>query len=67
MQVHPDARSYRVKTVPGYHKLCIIFGEESSDGRYSQLAHNADPINDFPVLMAGMKISLNWRIFGINW
>lgn len=67
MQVHPDARSYRVKTVPGYHKLCIIFGEESSDGRYSQLARNADPINDFPVLMAGMKISHNWRIFGINW
>ncbi|XP_048332027.1 uncharacterized protein LOC107419928 isoform X2 [Ziziphus jujuba] len=50
---HPDARSYRVKTVPGYHKLCVIFGEESSDGRYSRLARNADHMNDLPVLMSG--------------
>ncbi|KAF3446171.1 hypothetical protein FNV43_RR11350 [Rhamnella rubrinervis] len=50
-KAHPDARSYRVKTVPGYHKLCIIFGEESSDGRYNQLARNADPISDLPTLM----------------
>lgn len=64
MQDHPDARSYRVKTVPGYHKLCVIFGEESSDGRYSRLARSADhPINALPVLMSGMHFFHNQRNF----
>ncbi|KAL5558247.1 hypothetical protein UlMin_034458 [Ulmus minor] len=50
---HPDIRPYRVKTIPGYYKLCVIFGEESSDGRYSRLARNADPISEEPLLMIG--------------
>ena len=53
MQEHPDIRPYRVKTIPGYYKLCVIFGEESYDGRYSRLARNADPISEEPVLMIG--------------
>ncbi|XP_050215415.1 uncharacterized protein LOC126666630 isoform X2 [Mercurialis annua] len=48
---HPDARSYRVKTVPGYQKLSLIFGQENSDGRYSHLAQNVDPDGEAPVLM----------------
>ncbi|XP_038897696.1 uncharacterized protein LOC120085651 isoform X1 [Benincasa hispida] len=52
---HPDARSYRVKTVPSYHKLCFIFGEESSDRRYSRLAHDTDPSNGVPVLMTNER------------
>lgn len=48
---HPDARSYRVKTLPSYHKLCVIFGEEHSDGRYSRLARSADPSGEVPVSM----------------
>ncbi|XP_076906229.1 uncharacterized protein LOC143562255 [Bidens hawaiensis] len=34
IEAHPDSRSYRVKTVPNYHKLCIIFGQNSPEGRY---------------------------------
>ncbi|KAF4359328.1 hypothetical protein CsatB_020170 [Cannabis sativa] len=48
---HPDARCYRVKTIPGFHKLCVIFGEEHSDGRYSRLARDADPFCELPMLM----------------
>ena len=55
MQAHTDARTYRVKTVPGFHKLRAIFGEEQSDGRYSRLARNTDLV-DLPVLMTSMCI-----------
>ncbi|XAR71485.1 hypothetical protein NMG60_11028775 [Bertholletia excelsa] len=52
-EAHPDARSYRVKTVPSYHKLCIIYGEDSSDGRYSRLAHNVDPESELLFVTIG--------------
>lgn len=50
---HPDTRSYRVKTVPSYHKLCIIYGQDTSDGKYSRLARNVDPDGEVPLLMIG--------------
>ncbi|EEF46860.1 conserved hypothetical protein [Ricinus communis] len=50
-KAHPDARSYRVKTVPGYQKLCAIFGQENSDGRYSRLSKIVDPDGETPVLV----------------
>lgn len=50
IEAHPDARSYRVKTVPSYHKLCIIYGEDSFDGRYSRLACNVDGESEVPLL-----------------
>ncbi|XVF35694.1 hypothetical protein REPUB_Repub18cG0168100 [Reevesia pubescens] len=50
---HPDARSYRVKTVPSYHKLCVIFGQEICDGRYNRLAQNVGTDGDVTVLMSG--------------
>lgn len=53
LKVHPDARSYRVKMVPSYHKLCIIYGQERSDQRYSCLARNADPNNEISLLATG--------------
>ncbi|GAV80076.1 Myb_DNA-bind_3 domain-containing protein [Cephalotus follicularis] len=53
IEEHPDARSYRVKTVPSYHKLCVIFGEESSDRRFNRLSFDADPTGEIPVLMTG--------------
>ncbi|KAM7459599.1 hypothetical protein LguiA_036593 [Lonicera macranthoides] len=53
IKVHPDARSYRVKTVPSYRKLCSIYGQDSSDGRYSRLARNIGPDSEIPVLRIG--------------
>jgi virulence-associated protein VapD len=43
IQAHPEARSYRVKTIPSYPNLCFIFGKETSDGRYTRLAQAFDP------------------------
>lgn len=54
MQERPDARSYRVKTVPSYHKLCVIYGQENFDERYSRLAFNLDSAGEIPVLMTGI-------------
>lgn len=51
----PDARSYRVKTVPSYHKLGIIFGEDIYDGRYTHLALNLEVNDETPVLMTGTE------------
>ncbi|TQD75771.1 hypothetical protein C1H46_038668 [Malus baccata] len=52
---HPDARSYRVKTIPGYNKLRVIFEEETYDGRYSRLAFNSDPSGELADLMTGAE------------
>ncbi|XVE53513.1 hypothetical protein DITRI_Ditri03aG0009400 [Diplodiscus trichospermus] len=43
---HPDARSFRVKTVPSFHKLRVIFGQEICDGRYNRLAQNVGIAGD---------------------
>lgn len=58
MQEHPDARSYRVKTLPSYHKLRVIFGEEQSNGRYSRLARDVDTSEQLPVPMPCMYITV---------
>lgn len=44
IQVHPDARSYRVKMVSSYNKLCVIYGEDNSEGRYGRLARDVSSI-----------------------
>lgn len=51
MQSHPDARSYRVKTVPSYNKLCVIFGHENCEVRYNRLTQNVGTDDDATVLM----------------
>ncbi|XP_054799451.1 uncharacterized protein LOC129303898 isoform X2 [Prosopis cineraria] len=52
-KVHPEARSLRVKTLPGFRKLGVILGEECSDKRYSLLASIADPSGELPTLITG--------------
>ncbi|KAL8521813.1 hypothetical protein ACS0TY_012106 [Phlomoides rotata] len=42
IKAHPDARSYRVKTVPCYHKLCVIYGQDKFDGSSSHLLDSID-------------------------
>lgn len=59
IQEHPDARSYRVRTLPSYNKLCAIFGEEHSDGRYSRLSRNEEPGGELAILMTGMYLTEN--------
>ncbi|KAL8263999.1 hypothetical protein R6Q59_022129 [Mikania micrantha] len=38
IEAHPISRSYRVKTVPNYHKLCAIYGQNNSEGQYTHSA-----------------------------
>ncbi|MBA0680852.1 hypothetical protein Goari_012529 [Gossypium aridum] len=52
MKEHPNTQSYRHKMVPDYHKLCVIFGQESSNGMCS-MAQREHPENEDPDLMIG--------------
>jgi hypothetical protein len=27
LQIHPDARAFRIKTIPYYSDLCLIYGD----------------------------------------
>lgn len=55
MQEHPNSQSYRRKVVPDYHKLCVIFGQESSNGMCS-MAQRVYPENEDPDLVIGMHL-----------
>lgn len=57
MQAHPNTISYRNRSVPDYHKLCVIFGEESSNGRCS-MGQRLYLENEEPDLMTGMHLFL---------
>lgn len=37
LQVHPEARSYRIKTVPYYNDLCLIYGNKACEQKGNSL------------------------------
>lgn len=37
IKVHPEARSYRIKTVPYYNDLCLIYGNKASEQKGGKL------------------------------
>ncbi|CAL5360601.1 unnamed protein product [Camellia sinensis] len=41
-KAYPDAQLYKFKTVPSFNKLCVIYGEEGSNGKPSNMAHSED-------------------------
>ncbi|XVE62974.1 hypothetical protein DITRI_Ditri06bG0162500 [Diplodiscus trichospermus] len=52
LKAHPNIQSYRNKSVPDYHKLCVIFGRESSNGRCG-MAQRVYLEDEDPDLMIG--------------
>ncbi|XVE97320.1 hypothetical protein REPUB_Repub03eG0009500 [Reevesia pubescens] len=42
IKAHPDARSYKTKTVLNFNDLCLIYGYTTADGRYSRSSHDLD-------------------------
>ncbi|XWS58224.1 hypothetical protein CRYUN_Cryun08bG0016300 [Craigia yunnanensis] len=57
IKAHPNTQSYRNKSVPGYHKLCVIFGQESSNGRCSMAQRDLE--NEDPDVMIGDGIQFH--------
>ncbi|KAL5835617.1 hypothetical protein ACOSQ4_015114 [Xanthoceras sorbifolium] len=53
MQAYPHAQLYRNKSVPNYHKLCVLYGLESCNGRSSHFGRCVDLGNKGPELIIG--------------
>lgn len=53
LQVHPDARSYRIKTIPYYNDLCLIYRTESPEQKDYHFVHDGDLDNN----LSGSKMS----------
>lgn len=57
MQIHPEARLYRTKSVPNFDDLCLIYGYTVADGRYSRSSHDVDVEDDIQGMNHGAQTS----------
>ncbi|KAK2640510.1 hypothetical protein Ddye_028305 [Dipteronia dyeriana] len=46
-KAYPHAQLYKNKSMPNYHKLCVLYGQEISNGRSSRLARCLDLGEEF--------------------
>ncbi|KAI3976228.1 hypothetical protein MKX01_019174 [Papaver californicum] len=46
VKAHPDVRQYRVRPVPYYKDLCIIYGDSNINGRNSNLNISGDSVEN---------------------
>ncbi|THG04986.1 hypothetical protein TEA_018987 [Camellia sinensis var. sinensis] len=42
LHVHPESRSYRIKTIPYYNELCVIYRNATVEGKASLSSENAN-------------------------
>ncbi|XP_010243132.1 PREDICTED: uncharacterized protein LOC104587285 isoform X3 [Nelumbo nucifera] len=52
LKAHPEAQSYRTKTVLNYNDLCVIYGKEATDGTNDSSGHNIKAADN----ISGMEI-----------
>ncbi|XP_061371640.1 L10-interacting MYB domain-containing protein-like [Gastrolobium bilobum] len=64
IKAHPEAGSIKVKTLPGYRKLCVIFDKESPDKICFSLSHNANSGVESPKLQTGSILLKCEGIYG---
>ncbi|OVA18483.1 Myb/SANT-like domain [Macleaya cordata] len=48
LKAHPEAQTFKTKTIPNYNDLCVIYGNETVNGRYNALSHNLSLIDNIP-------------------
>ncbi|XP_043695598.1 uncharacterized protein LOC122646171 isoform X2 [Telopea speciosissima] len=53
LKIHPEARSYRTKTLLNYKDLCIIYGNETANGTVNRLTHDVNLDSSPAVKIAG--------------
>lgn len=51
IKAYPDFQLYKFKTMPSYHKLSVIYGDQSYNGRSSPMAYSVELNREDPVLM----------------
>ncbi|KAL5791885.1 hypothetical protein ACOSP7_000479 [Xanthoceras sorbifolium] len=46
IKVHPEARSYRIKTIPYYNDLCLIYGNKTSKQKGDKLLESVSHLGE---------------------
>ncbi|XP_031288021.1 L10-interacting MYB domain-containing protein [Pistacia vera] len=51
IKVHPDARTYRIKTVPYYNDLCLIYGNKTIEQKGDNLPDSSSHLSEKEIVM----------------